>query len=55
MAVTIAYWAHPRVLVTPHNSAEIDPADAALQVLENYRRVRAGQPVRDPIDRDQGY
>jgi glyoxylate/hydroxypyruvate reductase A len=49
------YWAHPRVVVMPHVAAETDPATATAQVVENLRRLRAGEPLRNVVDRAAGY
>lgn len=49
------YWTHPRVVITPHVAAETDPATAVSQVVENLRRLRAGEPLRNVVDRAAGY
>ncbi len=49
------YWTHPRVVVMPHVAAETDPATATAQVVENLRRLRAGEPLRNVVDRAAGY
>ena len=49
------YWTHPRVVITPHMAAETDPATAVSQVVENLRRLRAGEPLRNVVDRRAGY
>ena len=49
------YWTHPRVVVMPHIAAETDPATATSQVVENLRRLRAGEPLRNVVDRTAGY
>ena len=50
-----AFWRHPRIVVTPHIAAETQPETAAPLVLENIRRHRRGEPLRDVIDRHRGY
>lgn len=49
------YWLHPRVVVMPHVAAETDPATAVSQVAENLRRLRAGEPILNLVDRRAGY
>jgi len=49
------YWTHPRVVITPHMAAETDPTTATTQVVENLRRLRAGEPLRNVVDRAAGY
>ncbi len=50
-----AYWAHPRVTVTPHVAADTRPATAARVVAENLRRLRDGEPLLHRVDRSEGY
>lgn len=49
------FWGHPKVLITPHIASIGDPESSAPQVVENIRRARAGEPLRNQIDRDAGY
>jgi len=49
------FWAHPRVLVTPHVAANADADSAAAQVIENIRRAREGEPLLHEVDPAQGY
>ena len=49
------YWCHPRVVVLPHIAAETDPQTAVSQVAENLRRLKAGEPLRNVVDRAAGY
>ena len=50
-----AYWRHPKVTVTPHNSSATNPKTAAQQVAENIRRVLAGQAPFNLVDPLMGY
>lgn len=50
-----AFWAHPRVTVTPHIAADTRPATAAEAVAENVRRGEAGLPFLHQVDRARGY
>ncbi len=49
------FWTHPRVTITPHNAADSSPESVAPQMLENYRRLVAGQPLLNRVDRARGY
>jgi glyoxylate/hydroxypyruvate reductase len=50
-----AFWAHPRVSVLPHIAAQTDHRSAAAVVAANVRRLRAGQPVLNRVERARGY
>lgn len=50
-----AYWAHPRVTVTPHVAADTRPATAARVVAENLRRLRDGEPLLHRVNQTEGY
>jgi glyoxylate/hydroxypyruvate reductase A len=49
------FWRHPRILLTPHIAGVTRPETAARVVLENIRRHRRGEPLRDVVDRAAGY
>lgn len=49
------FWAHPRVTVTPHIAAETRPETASRVVVENLRRLAAGEPLLHVVDRAAGY
>ena len=50
-----ALWSHPRVTVTPHNSAVSDPRAINGYILRQIKRHRAGEPLDNVIDRGKGY
>ena len=49
------YWRHPRVTITPHNATAGHPESAAPQIVDNIRRVLAGQAPFNVVDRESGY
>ncbi|HTR85110.1 MAG TPA: glyoxylate/hydroxypyruvate reductase A [Reyranella sp.] len=49
------YWTHPKVHVTPHIAGATNPRTASPGVLENIRRLRAGQPLIHTVDVKSGY
>jgi glyoxylate/hydroxypyruvate reductase A len=50
-----AYWRHPKVTITPHNSSATNPSTAAQQVVANIRRVLAGEPPFNLVNPLIGY
>lgn len=49
------FWRHPRIDVTPHAASYGLPESAAAGVAENLRRLSAGEPLVDVVDRERGY
>jgi glyoxylate/hydroxypyruvate reductase A len=49
------FWAHPKVRITPHNAGVTNPDTAAAQIVENLRRLRAGDPLLNIVDPARGY
>lgn len=49
------FWTHPKVRVTPHNAGVTNPNTAAAQIVENLRRLRAGETLRNVVDPARGY
>lgn len=48
-------WAHPAVVITPHNAADSDPDVLAADVLAQIARHEAGEPLDNVVDRAAGY
>ena len=48
-------WTHPAVTVTPHVASQPTPQAVAAQVVENMRRLQAGRPLANAVDRRTGY
>ena len=42
-------WAHPRVRLTPHVSGPSGEGAGAKQMIDNWRRLRAGQPLAHEV------
>jgi len=49
------YWTHPKVHVTPHVAGATNPRTASPGVIENIKRLRAGQPLIHTVDPKSGY
>ncbi len=50
-------WTRPDVFVSPHMSGDYygSVADAVTQFVDNFRRYRAHEPLRNIIDKEQGF
>jgi glyoxylate/hydroxypyruvate reductase len=48
-------WAHPRITITPHNSAVSDPEMTARYIARQILRHEAGEPFQNVVDRRRGY
>ena len=55
LPVAHPFWRTPGVLLTPHISAVTNADTAVAQIAENYRRVQAGLPMVNQVDRTRGY
>lgn len=49
------YWAHPKVVMTPHAASITIPASVAPQVVDNIHRARTGRPLVNLVDFAAGY
>lgn len=49
------FWAHPKIRITPHNAGTTNPDTAAEQIVENLRRLRAGETLLNVVDPVRGY
>ncbi len=49
------FWGMEQVLVLPHTGSIAIPEISARDVVDNIRRVRAGQPLLNVVDRVKGY
>lgn len=50
-----ALWRHPRITLTPHAASYVQPVSGGAFVVENIRRLRAGEPLLGVVDRGRGY
>jgi len=48
-------WCHPRVLLTPHIAAGVDPRGAVRSVVAQLRRTGRGDAIAHTVDRQLGY
>lgn len=49
------FWAHPKVVLTPHIASMTQPETAVEAVIDNIRRHREGLPMIGLVDRARGY
>ncbi len=49
------FWAHPRILLTPHVASMTRPDGAARALIANIRRFAEGRPMDGEVARDRGY
>ena len=49
------FWDHPRVVVVPHIASMTMARGACAFVIDNIRRLEAGQPLLHVVDLDKGY
>jgi glyoxylate/hydroxypyruvate reductase A len=49
------FWCHPKILVTPHVSAETQIEEAAAQIAAKLARLARGEAVGCLVDRQRGY
>ncbi|MGD2096634.1 MAG: glyoxylate/hydroxypyruvate reductase A [Desulfobacterales bacterium] len=49
------FWDHPKIKVTPHISSITFPRAVAPQIIDNYRRSLAGQPLLHVVDPKRCY
>jgi len=48
-------WHHPRVTITPHNSAISDPGALAAYIARQVEAFEAGKPLQNVVDVKRGY
>jgi glyoxylate/hydroxypyruvate reductase len=48
-------WTHPKVYVSPHNSAISSPEAIARYIVEQILAFERGEPLRNVVDRARGY
>lgn len=49
------FWAHPKIVVTPHVASITNPATGAAQIADALRAVRDGREPANLVDRERGY
>jgi len=49
------FWAHPKIIVTPHIAGDLNPRTCGQQVAENIKRFRAGKALLNVVDPSAEY
>ena len=49
------FWEENRIQLTPHIASVTNPQAAAPQIIENFRRLKANQPLLNLVNRQRGY
>jgi glyoxylate/hydroxypyruvate reductase len=49
------FWAHAKVILTPHNAADTDPEEISKYVARQIERFEAGEPLENVVDLARGY
>jgi len=49
------FWAHPKVIITPHVAAPTDASGAVTQIVENLSLLEKGERPRGLVNRALGY
>lgn len=49
------FWNHPRIFLTPHLAADVDPVTTARVIARQIARFEAGQPLEHVAERSRGY
>ena len=49
------FWAHPKVVLTPHNAADTDPDEISKYVARQIQRFEAGGQLENVVDPARGY
>ena len=55
LAADSPFWAHPKVMLTPHNAADTDPDEISKYVARQIARFEAGGALENVVDRKRGY
>ena len=49
------FWAHPKIVVTPHIASLTNVQSAVNQVVENYQRMNKGTDLLNEVSSKKGY
>lgn len=49
------FWTHPKIVLTPHNAADVDPDAISKYVARQIERFEAGEALDNIVERGRGY
>ena len=49
------FWKHPKIKITPHNASITSPRSVVPQIVDNYYRMKNGEPLKNLASREKGY
>jgi Phosphoglycerate dehydrogenase and related dehydrogenases len=49
------FWDCPSIFITPHVASRTNIGSSVLQVVDNYRRMVEGRPLRNEVSLEKGY
>lgn len=49
------FWTHEKINITPHYASVSDTNSVVPQIIENYRRMKAGEPLFNLVSHEKGY
>lgn len=49
------FWKHAKINITPHIASLTNPKSVALQIIENYKRMKKNRPLLNVVSRNKGY
>lgn len=49
------FWKQPKITLTPHTASVTDPKSVSKTVLENLKRLKEGEPLKDTVNLKKGY
>jgi glyoxylate/hydroxypyruvate reductase len=49
------FWAHPKVILTPHNAADTDADEISKYVAQQIERFETGEALENVVDPARGY
>ena len=49
------FWQNKNIRITPHIASVTDPKKVVPQLVENYKRMMEGEPLKNIVKREKGY
>lgn len=49
------FWKNSKVLITPHTASVSNPYNLVDQIVENYKRMKNGEPLKNTVDKERKY